>query len=91
MFLDTAGSASDPAHISAAMPNALEAPAAWEASQMSRKDWKVRSSEIRRHFRLEARVKRDESLKGILLSPSTVSCGDESLDGTSICLEHLKQ
>ena len=72
-------------------PNALEAPAAWEASQTSRQDLKVRSSEIRRHFRLEARVKRDESLKGILLSPSTVSSGDESLDGTSISLEHLKQ
>ena len=38
-------------------PNALEAPAAWEASQTSRQDLKVRSSEIRRHFRLEARVK----------------------------------
>ena len=91
MFLDTAGAASNPAHISAAMPKALEAPAAWEASQTSRKDWKVRSSEIRRHFRLEARVKRDESLNGILLSPSTVSSGDENLGGTSISLGHLKQ
>ena len=37
MFLDTAGSASNPVLISVAMPNALDAPVAWEASQSEQK------------------------------------------------------
>ena len=50
MFLDTAGSASNPVLISVAMPKALEAPVAWEASQREQKGPEGQNTEIRRQL-----------------------------------------
>ena len=54
------------------MPNALEAPAAWEASQSSRQDMKVRSSEIRRRLDSKSESIRC-NLERHLVSPSIVN------------------